>query len=990
PWAVEEVKNEEVEEFKEEPTTKKIGQVKIDENNTIEVWSAEKELMTKKDGTIVLAKYNRKQNIIWLIKDKEIWNQKFKEKIWTESKEQKDGSKSKSLKADAFSSYTQFRNFVIQHETAHQVLGEKQNNETIGEYETRINNQAAKVMGLEIYDAGSVVVEPVIEETFEPLEDDPKYEIGKDKNGKPFYMNRGQRNATDKLESFINNDSIIGDDAVFMINGRGGTGKSTIIKKALDNADLSFKSVKYYAPTWKASKVLSVMSGKKVSTVASGLKLKPTYDKNGKPDGFAPDTNPMAKPSMKNTDIMIIDEGSMISQDIYDKIMVIKKNGAKVIFMGDNVQYPPVESRTVEGIKQDSPVFNVKHNVKLTERMRQKEDSPILPITDIFANAVENNTEEELVLNRKNQYNKETDTGVLYKNANDLDSIIDEFLVDYKENPESTRMITYNNEKIKNENISDSSYSLNKTIREKLFGEEKANKNRFFENEIIYGLSKSSPILGGMKTNEDGDPINMENGSEYKIEKLNKNENYQLTYKYAFGKKIGYLDNVDGFEATLTDTADKSEAGIYFLPSNKGLAQIQNEMDRLIALAKSSTGREASQAWQQFYGLKEGYGDVTYAYAINGHKSQGSTYKTVYMMEDNILHGKSSAWTAKERNQGAYVASSRAAEKLVMVSNKNTEPATINKQGSSTTTDTLFNESLGDKIVEDKQIDFSEDITITKMFEQYLSDDHDKEKGQFLNIKTDEFVAAQISILNKIQEAFDNGSYSKINIKEIETSVEDQYKNINDGRQTTGSIEHMTNRIPNIELRWNAGTGTARKSETFLHEILHFMTTRALKENPNLQIILEELKNNVINSGATYEIFLQDIISQGLEPTAVDIKIAKEKFDYTLSKEADPEEFFVYAATNEALFHTIADIEVKPEVFEKFDTGSINKGIERTFKEFMNVFIDVINQVWLSIVNNGGKKGSDLITDTMFTLIEIQNKFDVNEIETKDEAVDTF
>ena len=72
------------------------------------------------------------------------------------------------------------------------------------------------------------------------------------------------------------------------------------------------------------------------------------------------------------------------------------------------VSCSPVESPVVNGIKQDSPVFNVENNVKLTERMRQKEDSPILPITDVFADAVENNNEQELVLDRKNNFN-ETD-----------------------------------------------------------------------------------------------------------------------------------------------------------------------------------------------------------------------------------------------------------------------------------------------------------------------------------------------------------------------------------------------------------------------------------------------------------------------------------------------------------------------------------------------------------------------------------------------------
>ena len=317
--------------------------------------------------------------------------------------------------------------------------------------------------------------------------------------------------------------------------------------------------------------------------------------------------------------------------------------------------------------------------------------------------------------------------------------------------------------------------------------------------------------------------------------------------------------------------------------------------------------------------------------------------------------------------------------------------ATTSKQGSSSQQDTLFNEAAGDIIVRDEQVDLAGDETLKNMYIKYMDEDKDIEKGgQVLGMRTVEFANAQEAIIGKMQDMFNNGSYSKINLKEINLSIDEQYRSINDGRATSGSIEHMTDRIPNIEISWNQANGTARKSETFLHEVIHFMTNRALKYRPDLKILLEEMKDQARNAGLTYEIFLEDIRLQGMEPTAIDIEIAQEKFDYTMSKEADPEEFFAYAITNEHLFNALKDIKIKPEVFEKFDTTKLNKGFEKTFKTFMNIMVDVINQVWLSVANKGGKQGSDLIVDTMFQLIEIQNQFDINEIETKDQDVDTF
>jgi exodeoxyribonuclease-5 len=47
--------------------------------------------------------------------------------------------------------------------------------------------------------------------------------------------------------------------------------------------------------------------------------------------------------------------------------------------------------------------------------------------------------------------------------------------------------------------------------------------------------------------------------------------------------------------------------------------------------------------------------DLDYGYAITGHKSQGSTYSHVFVMENDINDN----WILKERNQIKYVALTR-------------------------------------------------------------------------------------------------------------------------------------------------------------------------------------------------------------------------------------------------------------------------------------------------------------------------------------------
>ena len=79
---------------------------------------------------------------------------------------------------------------------------------------------------------------------------------------------------------------------------------------------------------------------------------------------------------------------------------------------------------------------------------------------------------------------------------------------------------------------------------------------------------------------------------------------------------------------------------------------------------------------QLAYKLTETFGDLEYGYAITSHKAQGSTYKTVYVMEDNIL-GSSNGGTIKSKYQSLYVATSRPTTNLIMVSNKNSADKSV-------------------------------------------------------------------------------------------------------------------------------------------------------------------------------------------------------------------------------------------------------------------------------------------------------------------------
>ena len=308
--------------------------------------------------------------------------------------------------------------------------------------------------------------------------------------------NEGQKMALDNLRSFLKSDK-----QVFTLIGRGGTGKTTIIKKILNDTKGIVGGI---TVSHKAKKILGKSIGKnKVRTIASALAIK-LNDTTGTfgPDQYARDHN---KIPINKLDVIIVDEASMISGGMYTEIMKLKKPSAKVIFMGDNAQLPPIGSET------ESPVFAAKDKVKLIEKMRQAAGSPILIIADAIANNVESATSKLVAISqelRKNVYDKVSKSQVVFTNKEEdaIDMFVDDFH-NSNGNADNVKMVTFNNE---NHNSPQSVKNLNEKIREKIWGE--AAKNQFNEGELVTAYDTYS------NDNTDEDMVPVHNADDFIVQ----------------------------------------------------------------------------------------------------------------------------------------------------------------------------------------------------------------------------------------------------------------------------------------------------------------------------------------------------------------------------------------------------------------------------------------------------------------------------------------
>jgi len=150
------------------------------------------------------------------------------------------------------------------------------------------------------------------------------------------------------IEQQIAFDKYIGGDNIF-ITGPGGTGKSALIKKIYQHAVANEKNIHVTALTGCAAVLLNCQAKTIHSWAKIGLG-------NGTIEHMVQKVNfdRFAKAAWRSTQILVVDEVSMLSLKLFNMLneigKFIRKNGKpfggiQVIFSGDFYQLPPVGSR---------------------------------------------------------------------------------------------------------------------------------------------------------------------------------------------------------------------------------------------------------------------------------------------------------------------------------------------------------------------------------------------------------------------------------------------------------------------------------------------------------------------------------------------------------------------------------------------------------------------------------------------------------------------
>jgi len=456
-------------------------------------------------------------------------------------------------------------------------------------------------------------------------------------------LNEDQKKAFEKLRDYIVDKD---NDDIYVLKGWAGTGKtycvSLLVRFILEvvHPNKKWYKVAVTGPTNKSVRVIKKTAGIKnprvtFQTIHKMLGLTERITSDGKQEfvnqgDFIPPINTMK--------LLIIDEVSMLNDDLFHEIIKYRDQ-LKIICMGDPAQIPPVGKPDCIPFREEfTEMYGIK-TVELKKIMRQKEGNPIIETSVQIRSDLEN---PSIQLDNKTRTNEKGE-GIEYVNLNG-DNVKKEFNTnlekyfkskEFEENPEYTKIIAWRNKTVS---------TMNFLVRRIIYGEEA------IENKILIGekLIANNPII-------ESEQIIFNTNDEFSVDAFEVKENrmkvegIEASLKY-YETLVSYLDDEDKKISIYIDILHED--------SEMDFQRIANTLKR-IAIEKKGKDR----SWIRYYDFLRKYADVSYAYAITAHKSQGSTYEYTFVLDDDINMNTN----VVERNRIKYTAYTRSSKKLYVL-----------------------------------------------------------------------------------------------------------------------------------------------------------------------------------------------------------------------------------------------------------------------------------------------------------------------------------
>ncbi|AXT60038.1 ATP-dependent endonuclease [Aquimarina sp. AD10] len=455
----------------------------------------------------------------------------------------------------------------------------------------------------------------------------------------PFEPTLKQDVVLQKLSHFILEGS---KDALFLLKGYAGTGKTTLIGTLVKNLWKAKLKAVLLAPTGRAAKVISNYSGKHAQTIHRNI----YYPKKNQSGGLAF----QLKQNKSRDTLFIVDEASMIPDtpsdsklfengSLLDDLMMYVYSGynCKILFIGDTAQLPPVKLEVSPALNPDNLSMGFNKDVtqiELDEVVRQAENSGILMNATNLREQLNGGFYDTF------QFNISGYTDII--RCIDGHEIMDALNEAYSDSGHEESVIILRSNKRAN--------IYNQQIRSRiLFQEEELSagdylmvvKNNYFwlDNKSEAGFIANGDIIKILEI--------------YAIKEL---------YGFRFAEvKISMVDypNQKSFETVLLlETLTSETPSLSYEESNTLYQEVMKDYEDETSKYKKFLKVKNNKYFNSL--------QVKFSYAITCHKSQGGQWDIVFIEQPYLADGIN-----KDYLRWLYTAVTRAKKKLYLIGFKN-------------------------------------------------------------------------------------------------------------------------------------------------------------------------------------------------------------------------------------------------------------------------------------------------------------------------------
>ena len=427
-------------------------------------------------------------------------------------------------------------------------------------------------------------------------------------------------------------------NALYLLKGYAGTGKTTIVGAIVNNLWKAKKSAVLMAPTGRAAKVIANYSGKEAFTIHKKIYF-PKKDAGG-------GVKFVLQPNKHKNTIFIVDEASMIPDtpsesklmengSLLDDLMqyVYAGHNCKLLLIGDTAQLPPVRLDISPALDENTLALNYNKEVtrmELDEVVRQGQDSGILVNATILRDVLA----REMYDYFKFDLNGFKDIVRLVDGYEIMDAINDA----YSElGNEETAIIVRSNKRAN---------MYNQQIRSRIL---------FNENELSAGdylMVVKNNYFWLKPTTEAGF---IANGDIIEVLEI---FSIQELYGFRFAEvKVRMVDSpkMQPFETVLLlDTIEAETPSLPYEESNRLYQEVMKDFENETSKYKKFLKVKSNK---HFNALQ-----VKFSYAITCHKSQGGQWNTVFVEQPYLPNG-----IDKDYLRWLYTAATRAKEKLYLI-----------------------------------------------------------------------------------------------------------------------------------------------------------------------------------------------------------------------------------------------------------------------------------------------------------------------------------